>query len=452
MRKAPQIDELSTLKIKLKHLRNDFELTREEYDIASHRYLDVLLELKQKNDQLLDLQKNLENLVAKRTEELEKTQRILLHKSEELQAIVDCSPAMIFYKDASHRFVRINRAFAEFAGKPIRQIIGKTNDEVFEVTDSGIHDDDDTVITTGEPILDRTVNFTTSRGRRELLINKLPHRDDNGKIVGIVGFALDITEHRQLEYEKSKMTKLESLGVLAGGIAHDFNNILTAILGNISLSQTMVGREDEVFRMLKNAENACLKARDLTQQMLTFARGGTPVKKIIPLREMIKEVIWFALSGSNVRSYFSIADDLMSADVDKEQISLAINNLALNAVQAMPEGGVINVSADNAVLKKDNLFSLEPGPFIRITIADHGHGIEPDNLPRIFDPFYTTNESASGMGSTTAWSIVKRHGGHIAVKSEQGAGSVFEIYLPSTTGPVPGQDSQEKPGIRHHRT
>jgi PAS domain S-box-containing protein len=279
MSKSIENDELSTLKIKLKHLQNDFELTRDEYETASQQYLDMVLELKKKNDQLLDLQKNLENLVTERTEELENTQRILLHKSEELQTIVDCSPAMIFYKDTSQRFVRINKAFAEFAGKPIAQIIGKTNNEVFEGTGNGIHEDDDTVITTGDAILHHTVNYATSRGLRELLVNKLPFRDDKGEIVGIIGFALDITEHRQLEYEKSKVIKLESLGVLAGGIAHDFNNILTAILGNISLSQTLVKREDEVFRMMKNAENACLKAKDLTQHLLTFARGGAPVKK-----------------------------------------------------------------------------------------------------------------------------------------------------------------------------
>ncbi len=442
MGKTSKNDKLSTLEIKLKHLQNDFELTREEYDTASRRYLDIVLELKQKNDQLLDLQKNLENLVAARTEELEKTQRVLQQKSEELENIIDCSPAMIFYKDADQRFVRVNKAFAEFAGQPIKQIIGNANGHVFEGSGSGIHDDDDSVITTGEPILQRSVNIMTARGQRELLVNKLPFRDDNGKIVGIIGFALDITEHRQLEYEKSKVIKLESLGVLAGGIAHDFNNILTAILGNISLSQTLVEREDEVFRMLNNAENACLKAKDLTQHLLTFARGGAPVKETTSLREMIKEIIWFALSGSNVCSYFTIADDLMSVDVDKDQIAQVINNLALNAVQAMPEGGVIKVSADNAVLNNDNPFSLEQGHYIRITITDQGHGIEPENLPHIFDPFFTTRESSSGMGSTTAWSIVKRHGGHIAVQSNPGAGSVFKIYLPSTTGA--GQASQTK--------
>jgi two-component system, cell cycle sensor histidine kinase and response regulator CckA len=148
---------------------------------------------------------------------------------------------------------------------------------------------------------------------------------------------------------------------------------------------------------------------------------------------MIKEIIWFALSGSNVRSYFTIADDLMDVDVDKDQISQVLNNLALNAVQAMPDGGILKVSASNALLKKENPFSLEPGRYIRIAIDDQGLGIEPKNLPHVFDPFFTTRDSSSGMGSTTAWSIVKRHGGHIAVESEQGVGSVFEIYLPSST-------------------
>ncbi|MBW7996155.1 MAG: response regulator [Candidatus Glassbacteria bacterium] len=433
MGKPAARDEQETLRIKLKHLQNDFELTREEYESTSRRYLDILVELKNKNEQLIDLQKNLEKLVASRTEQLEKTQQVLQQKSEELQVMIDCSPAMIFYKDSKGRYVRVNKAFAEFTGMPIKKIIGKTNDQVFKSADSGFVADDSTVISTGEAVVDQSVNVSTTRGERDLLVTKLPYHGDEGKTVGIVGFALDVTDHRQLEYEKSKVIKLESLGVLAGGIAHDFNNILTAILGNISLSQTMVEHEDEIFRRLKNAEDACLKAKDLTQQLLTFARGGTPVKKTTSLREMIKEITRFALSGSNVRSCFEIADDLKNVDVDEEQITQVINNLVLNAAQSMPEGGVINVNAGNVSLKKNNAFSLAPGDYIKISIADRGHGVSPEDLPHIFDPFFTTRESASGMGSATAWSIVKRHGGHITIESEPDNGSVFEIYLPTSS-------------------
>lgn len=440
-------DELDVLRIKLKHLQNDFELTKEEYETTSRRYLDIMVELKQKNEQLVDLQKNLEKLVASRTAQLEKTQKVLQQKSEELQVMIDCSPAMIFYQDADGRYVRVNRAYAEFTGKPIKKIIGRTVEQVLEGGQSDFMAGDEEVIKTGEPFLDQTVQVSTSKGRRELLVNKLPFHDDEGNTVGIIGFALDMTEHRQLEYEKSKVIKLESLGVLAGGIAHDFNNILTAILGNISLSQTLVDREDEIFRRLKNAESACLKAKDLTQQLLTFARGGAPVKKTTSLHELIKEVTWFALSGSNVRSYFTIFDDLRNVDVDEDQISQVINNLVINAVQAMPEGGVINISAENVNLARGNSFSLSPGDFIKIAIADRGHGISAENLPRIFDPFFTTRESASGMGSTTAWSIVKRHGGHISVESIPDQGSVFEIYLPASSA-----DKDRRRGKQEERT
>jgi PAS domain S-box-containing protein len=425
-------EQIATLQIKLKHLQNDFDLTREEYETASRRYLEIMLELRQKNVQLLDLQKNLEKLVADRTSQLEKTQKVLQQKSEELQTMIDCSPAMIFYQDFKHRFLRINRAFAEFAGKPIKEIIGRAEEDVFEGSQSGFHTDDDKVVATGESVMDLTVKFKTAKGERELLMHKLPFHDETGRNVGVIGFALDVTEQRQLEYERAKVYKLESLGVLAGGIAHDFNNILTAILGNISLSQSLVDRDDEIFRRLNNAENACLKAKDLTQQLLTFAQGGAPVKKTTSLRELIKEITWFALSGSNVRAYFSIAENLWNVDVDEEQIVQVINNLALNAVQAMPDGGVLSVFAENVSLEEGNTFALAPGNYIKITIKDTGHGIAPEDLPRIFDPFFTTRQSASGMGSTTAWSIVKRHGGHIAVQSAAGNGSVFDIYLPSS--------------------
>jgi len=442
-------EKIHTLEIKLKHLQNDFDVTREEFEGTTQKYLDILQELKEKNYQLMDLQKNLENLVKQRTSQLEQTRKILQQKSEELQTMIDSSPAMIFYKDRSDRYVRVNKAFAEFAGVPIRKLIGKTDEVIFKGQQNGFLRNSRQAVATGEPILNSMETVDTGRGRRDLLVNSVPYKNEEGVIEGIIGFALDVTAHRQLENEQSKAGKLESIGVLAGGIAHDFNNILTAILGNISLGQALVSKDEEVYRVLKEAENACLRARDLTNQLLTFARGGTPLKKTTSLKDLIMESAWFSLRGSNVRCYFDIAKDLWKAEVDEEQISRVINNLIINADQAMPDGGTIDCSAANVSVLKNDPLPLKPGKFIRISIQDHGHGISKEDLPRIFDPFFTTREKSNGLGVTTAWSIVKKHGGHIAVESEMGQGTRFDIYLPSISdsaeSPVDGEKQEQTP-------
>ena len=432
MSTASRSDKIHTLEIKLKHLQNDFDVTRQEYEAATGKYFDIMLELKGKNSQLLDLQKNLENLVRQRTEQLEQVRKILQQKSEELQTMIDCSPAMIFYKNRDNRYVRVNKAFAEFAGVPIRKLIGKTDEEIFNGARTGFLRDSHQVTEKGLPILNSVELVDTGQGRRELLVNAIPYRNEEGVTEGIIGFAFDITARRQLEYELSKASKLEAIGILAGGIAHDFNNILTAILGNISLGQALTGKEDEIYRVLKDAENACYKAKDLTSQLLTFARGGSPLKKATSLKDLIMESAWFALRGSNVRCYFHIAKDLWQAEVDEEQISRVINNLIINADQAMPDGGTIDCSAENLAIGDNSSLPLRPGNYLKISIQDHGHGISKNDLPRIFDPFFTTREKSNGMGVTTAWSIVTKHGGHIAVASEVGRGTRFEIYLPAT--------------------
>jgi len=253
-----------------------------------------------------------------------------------------------------------------------------------------------------------------------------PIKNPDGAVTGYVGTVEEITELRQAREEMQKTQKLESLGVLAGGIAHDFNNILAAILGNISLARMQLHDTEKTAKRLVAAENAASRARDLTQQLLTFARGGEPVKKVIEVDGLLREAAGFAIHGSTVRCKFALADGLWPVEVDEGQLSQVIHNLVINAVQAMPDGGTITIGAENfgSILQRQKC--------VRIFVADNGTGITEQHLQRIFDPYFTTKQQGSGLGLATCYSIIKKHGGIITVESTLGKGSTFYLTLPAS--------------------
>jgi PAS domain S-box-containing protein len=267
-----------------------------------------------------------------------------------------------------------------------------------------------------------------------------PMHDLSGRAIGAVAVFRDVTERARLEAELLRSSKLESVGILAGGIAHDFNNILTVVMGNVTLAMLDSTVNESVSRWLEEAERGVLRARDLTQQLLTFAKGGDPVRKTVRLPEVVREAAEFALHGSKVRCEFSIASDLWAADVDKGQIGQVVQNLVINAVQAMPEGGVIRVSICNVQSGRPGVPGLlADGAYLRLSIADSGMGIRPDHVARIFDPYFTTKQSGSGLGLATVYSIVRKHKGHIEVESELGRGTTFNIWLPAAPEAQPAQ-------------
>ena len=286
------------------------------------------------------------------------------------------------------------------------------------------------IFATGKPVLRQ--KFNPKIGYVE--IHAYPIFDERGNVEMVTEQIRDITEKRRMEEELQKAQKLESIGILAGGIAHDFNNLLTAILGNISLSKLYVPEGDRAYVKLEEAEKASLRARDLTQQLLTFSRGGAPVKKKISLAGIAREAAMFALSGARTTCRFDIADDLWPVEVDEGQISQVINNLILNADQAMPAGGVVEVRCENALVGADDPFSLPEGRYVVLSISDHGEGIPSEILPRIFDPYFTTKKSGKGLGLATVYSIVRNHDGHITVTSQPNQGTTFTLYLPCGDG------------------
>jgi two-component system, cell cycle sensor histidine kinase and response regulator CckA len=247
----------------------------------------------------------------------------------------------------------------------------------------------------------------------------------------IISITRDITEHKKHENEMLKIEKLESLGVLAGGIAHDFNNILTGIMGNISFAKIFLDSAHESYKPLAEAERATVRAGELAHQLLTFARGGEPVKKVVSPQRLVNEALSFVLRGSNVKGTINIPDSIHAFEADEGQISQVFRNIIINATQAMPEGGVVIVTAQNVVLENNNAFELPPGPYIRLTFADQGCGISGDNLKRIFDPYFTTKSDGIGLGLSSVHSIVNRHGGHIGVDSTVNKGTIITLHLPS---------------------
>ncbi|RMF57153.1 MAG: PAS domain-containing sensor histidine kinase, partial [Calditrichaeota bacterium] len=288
----------------------------------------------------------------------------------------------------------------------------------------------DEIILEGKNYLQNQNTILVSRTGEEFFISSsgAPIRFQENEIVGMVLVLRDITEKQQLQEELFKAQKLESVGILAGGIAHDFNNILTAILGNISLAK-LHSQESQVKQWLDEAETATSRAKELTQQLLTFSKGGTPILEDIPIGQLIHQTVRFILRGSPVGCDFQIADDLWAVRADEGQISQVLNNLVINAQQAMPSGGVITVSAENVEIKPDSVSPLQPGPYVKITIADEGIGIPENIIDKIFDPYFTTKQAGSGLGLATTYSIIKKHQGHIEVESKVNEGTRFYIYL-----------------------
>ncbi|WP_051617027.1 hybrid sensor histidine kinase/response regulator [Desulfonatronovibrio hydrogenovorans] len=279
-------------------------------------------------------------------------------------------------------------------------------------------------------------------------ISCAPIRDFQGDIKGSILIIRDVSGQRKMEQDMLKIQKLESLGLIAGGLAHDFNNILTAIGSHINLARIHLphGLENTLAK-LDQAEKACLRASDLTRQLLTFAKGGAPVRRWVSPGDLVRSSVEFILAGTRVKPDFTLPEDLWMVHVDPGQISQVINNLVLNSVQAMEDGGAIQVQGTNLDLtgtQKD--IPLKPGRYVTLSLTDSGEGIPEVNLSKIFDPYFTTRATGTGLGLSIVYSIVKQHDGHVRVWSEQGRGATFTLYLPAGVGPEiqePGLDDQD---------
>ncbi|MHB0875651.1 MAG: PAS domain S-box protein [Anaerolineae bacterium] len=402
---------------------------------------DTAIELQDANEQL---QVQAAELWAQKDELIELTQDLRAER-ERLAVTLGSIGDGVLATDAQGDVKLMNRVAEaltgwqeeEAIGQPLRDVFNVSNERTGQPIDDPLH----RAVENGEVVGPANHAVLASRqGDRYYISHSVaPIRDSLGRVVGAVLVFQDVTERRKLEDEVAKANKLEALGLLAGGIAHDFNNLLTAILGNVVLAKIETEPQSEVAEILAEAERAAARARDLTQQLLTFARGGAPIRRALSLPELLSESSSFTLRGSNSSCEFAIADDLWPVEVDEGQISQVVQNLVINADEAMPTGGSIKVSAENVVLTEGSGLPLPAGSYVKVSVTDQGVGILPEHLGKVFDPYFTTKQKGSGLGLASCYSIIKRHEGHISVDSEYGTGTTFSIYLPVTREVTPAQ-------------
>ena len=363
-----------------------------------------------------------------------RAQRALEHSELRFRSFFESAPVGMAILD-QHGIVQSNPALCRMLGVEARALLGRTMHDL-------THPDD----------LQASVQASEAMQRGELPLLQLEKRyvRDDGTVLHArttvtqgrgapelppMSFVMieDISERKAMEEDLLKVQKLESLGVLAGGIAHDFNNMLTGVLGNVSMVRDQLPANSPLRTHLERAETAARRARDLTLQLQTFASGGEPMRRVLRLEDIVRESIELCFRGSRALPSIRVAPGLPLAELDAGQVAQALNNLFINAIQALPQGGTVEVEVDANSLEPGELPPLHSGRYLRITVSDQGTGIPPRHLERIFDPYYTTKRSGRGLGLATAYSVVKRHGGHILVASELDKGSTFTIYLPASS-------------------
>ncbi len=364
-------------------------------------------------------------------------ERNLKREKERLSVTLDSISDAVITIDDKGAVDRINQEASRIIGIQNDEAIGKPLSEILHLQDPKTGK---LISDPGERLLNQTKQQTLlefgispTRDSKDHIFVNADMRcilDDEDGHYGCVVVLRDITQHKLAAEEFLKSEKLQSISLLAGGIAHDFNNILSAILGNISVVRANISDENEHANRLLAAEKAALQATSLTQQLLTFSKGGAPVLESATINQILEDCADFILRGSNVRCEIEHTPDTWAVDADQGQIAQVVNNLLINADQSMPNGGLIRIKLSNCKLEKDEVPTLKSGKYLEIQISDQGVGIAPENLTRIFDPYFTTKENGNGLGLASSYSIIKSHNGMMTVDSEVDKGSRFSIYLP----------------------
>jgi len=366
-----------------------------------------------------------------------------------MQSLTEHLPDVVARFDRRHRHLYLNRRLDTDDFLPPEVYLGKTNREIglpphlADRMDQSLRK----VFEDSQPS-QLEFSLSTYEGIKYFESRLVPEWNAEGQIESVLSVSREITARKKLEEERLRTSKLDSLSLLAGGIAHDFNNFLTAILGQLDLAKFSLPLNDPLYQRLVEAEKASFRARDLTQKLLTFAKGGTPSKELSSLKPLIEESARFMACGSNVSCHFHLPDDLWDVEIDIGQISQVIQNLVVNAMQAMPEGGMLSIQGTNVLRQAPDPTmapeaSLEKGKWVKIVFQDQGVGISPDNLQKIFDPYFTTKATGNGLGLATCFSIIKHHGGQLTVSSIVGTGTTFVMWLPASQSVQPVVDKKE---------
>jgi len=362
-----------------------------------------------------------------------KAEKALKQNEQRFRLIVETMPSLLVITDKEGKNLYVSPNCEEITGYSSKELENKFI--------WWVHEDD---MDRAKKVLDKSFKDPTDGRNFEYKAVKKngkiwyassswePIIDEKGNFQGMILQTIDISDKKIMEQEIAKAQKLESIGILAGGIAHDFNNFLTGIIGNISLAKLKTDPKDEIYEILTESEKAAHSAKSLTQQLLTFSKGGVPIKEKTDIKDLIKESAKFAIVGSNVNCEFDFPEDLWEVVIDKSQMNQVVNNIILNAIEATSQEGTITIKAENAELRKRVKIPLKKGKYVKITVTDTGTGIPSKNIHKIFDPFFTTKQSGSGLGLATVFSIIKKHKGFIYAESEVGKGTSFHIYLPAS--------------------
>ncbi|MGC4066859.1 MAG: PAS domain S-box protein [Polyangiaceae bacterium] len=357
--------------------------------------------------------------------------------------------------DTQGHVVAMNPVAEELTGYTLEEARGEPLRRVFTIVDEIRHEPSEDpvarVLATEKAVeLSNHTRLIAKDGtQRAISDSGAPIRDREGRIIGVVLVFRDMTEKYRMMEQMQRTERLDAIGVLAGGIAHDFNNLLGGIFGYMSLAREHASDTDPAAAALDEALQVFERARDLTRQLLTFAKGGAPVRSLVDLKKLLTDCTRFALSGSNVSCSLRLPTELPNVAVDPNQIWRVIDNLVRNAIQAMPQGGSLHVTGSSTHVAEGRHSVLAAGHYVTVTIADNGPGIAPEILPKIFDPFFTTKERGSGLGLATAYSVVRKHDGHIEVESQLGRGTTFHILLPvAKVASVPAEAARIAAGHR----
>ncbi len=354
---------------------------------------------------------------------------------DRLQALIKASPLPIIIIDAERRTVLWNPAAEqvfgwteeEILGKPIPIVPEDRHDEFVEIQKR---------IFRGEVMrATETVRTRKDGSRIDIALSTAPLHDPSGKVIAAIGIFEDITGRKKADLERMKVHTLQSIGILAGGIAHDFNNLLSVIIGNIHLAKSSPHQDEKAFSRLNDAENVCEIAGELSRRLITFATGGDPIKKEMDLRGLVTGTVSQVLKGSSVHAEFDLPGNLPTVAIDEGQMQQVFHHLAVNAKEAMPNGGTLTVRGENISVSAHDQFPMREGTYLKIAVRDTGPGIREENLARIFDPYFSTKDTFSqkglGLGLAVCYSVVKKHDGLITVESKVGGGTTFHIYLPA---------------------
>jgi PAS domain S-box-containing protein len=421
-------------------MSGEVETLTEDFNRMVARLADTTVSrglLQASEQKLLEANRELEKEIQTRA----LTERALANEKERLAVTLRSIGDGVITTNTEGKIVLMNHAAEALTGWSGRDAAGRALADAFQSVDEATGtvtvDPVRSIVETGKPMKREAMQILRrSDGvERIVALNGAPIRDNEGKMLGVVVVFRDVTRQRKIEEELLRIRKLESVGTLAGGIAHDFNNLLAVILGNISFAKALAGSEGIMHRRLMEAENAVFRGKELTQRLLVFSKGGEPLRRLASLKGIIQDSANITVSGSRVKAVFTIADDLWQAEIDQGQIRQVMHNLVMNAREAMREGGTVSLRAENVRVGGDDGVPLPEGDYVRISVEDQGVGIPETELPRIFDPYYTTKEMGNvkgmGLGLAISYSTVHNHSGFITARSRIGVGTTIIVYLPA---------------------